>query len=151
MLRISRSYNEDENRDPVQDTIWMAGLKATRPRMAIAKALFNEKNPISITTLQKRLPNISSTSIYRTLEALVEHGSVDRINTGDLHPSYEMALGRKHHHHVICTRCGDIEDVEVVKDCPAQKVQHAALAKSKKFNSIFEHSLEFFGLCKKCA
>jgi len=131
--------------------IWMAGIKATQSRMAVAEILKAEKNPISIAELRKKLPLVSTASIYRTLEALVGAGNVNRINTGTPHASYEMAFGRKHHHHVICTKCGDTEDVETAKDCPALKVQHLARANSEKFFSITEHSLEFFGLCKKCA
>jgi len=133
--------------------IWMAELKATGPRMAIVKALYKEKYPISIAALQKKLPDISNTSIYRTLESLVEHDSVRRLNTGAIHPSYEISFGRRHHHHIICTECGDMEDIESVpvKNCPAQRAKDRIIDESKKFKIIYSHSLEFFGLCKKCA
>jgi Fur family ferric uptake transcriptional regulator len=151
MPRISQSYDENDNRDPIQDTVWMSGLKATKPRMAVVKALSDEDYPISITDLHKKIPEVSETSLYRTLEGLVEAGSVNRINTGASHSSYEISFGRKHHHHVICTKCGDMEDIESGKECPARKVEYMALANSDKFTSIKRHSLEFFGLCKKCA
>jgi Fur family ferric uptake transcriptional regulator len=153
MPSILDSYNEDENRDTAQDIIWMAGIKATKPRMVIVKALENEKHPVSIVALHRKMPEISRASIYRTLESLVEHGSVNRINTGGIHPSYEISFGRKHHHHIICTKCSDIEDVESIsmKKCPAQKAKDDILDDSKKFKVIHDHSLEFFGLCKKCA
>ena len=151
MARISKSYDEEKNRHPVQDVIWASGVKATQPRMAVVKALVNERRPISAFNLQTKLSKVSVASVYRILEAFVDSGVVDRINTGRVHAMYEISSGRKHHHHVICTRCGDMEDVETGKDCSALKVQHLAVAHSGKFSSISKHSLEFFGLCKKCA
>ena len=151
MPRIPQSFDEETNRDPVQDLIWSVGLKATSARMAVAGALLEEHAPVSVAELQKRLKSVSAASIYRTLETFVEKGVVSRINTGRAHASYELISGRKHHHHVICTTCGDMEDVEAGKDCVTRKTEHRILADSRKFASVSSHSLEFFGLCDKCA
>lgn len=119
--------------------------------MAVAAALLEERVPISVAELQKKLKSVSAASIYRTLESLVESGAASRINTGAAHASYELITGRKHHHHVICTRCGDTEDVVAGKECAAKKTEHKILADSQKFASLSSHSLEFFGLCDTCA
>jgi len=144
-------YNDEANRDMTKDIVWSSGLKATKPRIAIVNALFAQKHPISIVELHKIIkkdsPKISSTSIYRTLEVLVESGTVSRINIGKVHSSYEMINGRKHHHHIICKKCGDVEDVEM---CPIRSNIELYENQTKKFRLIQDHSLEFFGICKKC-
>ena len=155
MPRTPESYNEDLNIDPVQDLLWSSKLRATRPRIATVRALSLMKQPVSVMELhvavKKEISTINTTSIYRTLESLVESGDVSRINTGKVHASYEIVRGRKHHHHIICTKCGDIEDIEGLEKCPAKKITGFIESESKKFNIIHNHSLEFFGQCKKCS
>jgi Fe2+ or Zn2+ uptake regulation protein len=118
------------------------------------KALSREQNPISVAVIQQKIGkngSASTASLYRTLETLTENGIVNRIHLSRLQPFYELISGRKHHHHVTCDKCGDMEDVEAAKDCPAEKLRHRILDRSDKFAFVSNHSLEFFGLCKKCA
>ena len=149
---IPENYEFDSDRDLFEDIFRSTHLSVTAPRVAIVKALSKEIKPISIASLHeilvKDLPKINSTSVYRTLEALVKSGVVSRINTGKAHSSYEMIDGRKHHHHVICNKCGDMEDVET---CPVRSNIELYENHTKKFKVIQSHSLEFFGLCTKCA
>ena len=127
--------------------LWSRKMRATPGRMALLRELEKTPKPLSIAELHATLPSLNDASIYRAIEALVEGGLVDRIDTGTAHSSYELALGRSHHHHLICTSCGDIEDV---KDCLEQKTEQRVLATSKKFSSLSRHALEFFGMCNKC-
>ena len=146
------NYEFDSNRDVFEDIFLATHLSVTAPRIAIVKTLFKEIKPISVADLHKilvkELPKINSTSIYRTLEALVKSGVVSRINTGKTYSSYEMIDGRKHHHHIICNKCGDMEDVEM---CPVRSSVELYGNQTRKFKVIQSHSLEFFGLCTKCA
>jgi Fe2+ or Zn2+ uptake regulation protein len=57
---------------------------------------------------------------------------------------FESAL--HHHHHIVCTSCGTIEDFEL---CDLEKTTNHILSKSS-FSSITSHTLELFGVCKKC-
>ena len=138
-------------RNPAQDLLWSVAVRATLPRIAIVEALMEEKTPVSINVLcsilQKRASKISQASVYRTLEMLVDAGAVNLVSVGKTYPSYEISYGKKHHHHIICSECGDIEDIET---CPARSMSDYLAQSSKKFTSIHSHSLEFFGHCKKC-
>jgi Fe2+ or Zn2+ uptake regulation protein len=133
-------------------------MRATPGRIALLRVLDSEPKPLTSAEIAKKLDeshiqnsSLSRSSLFRVLESLVKTGLIHRINLGSPDSSYEIDFGRKHHHHVICTKCGDLEDIEVIKDCPARKIEYLALSKSEKFDSITDHSLEFFGLCKKCA
>ena len=139
-------------RNPAQDLLWSVSVRATLPRIAIVEALMEEKAPVSINVLcsilKKKAAKISQASVYRTLEMLVESGAVSRVNMGQMQNSYEILHGKKHHHHIICSECGDIEDIET---CPARSMSDYLAQNSKKFGAVHSHSLEFFGRCKKCA
>ncbi len=82
---------------------------------------------------------------YRTLSTFVEAGFVRQVELSAGKAFYEIA--GEHHHHVVCTTCNRIEDVDV---CLPDALSSTA-RKSSGFASIREHTLEFFGTCKRCA
>lgn len=125
------------------------GFRITTGRMKLLQLLSKAQKPLSVLEISKRwktkAPN--QTTLYRTLTALAKAGIVKRVdlNTSAVH--FEYTPGLPHHHHVICTDCGVIEDVE---DCSVEKLQTQIMHESKRFKSIYSHSLEFFGQCKGC-
>ena len=137
----------EDGKDGFRAMLWSKRFKATAGRLALLEILDKEKIPLSVVELVKKLPDQNQASIYRALEALVKARLVIRINSGKAHASYEVALGRIHHHHAVCTSCGLVEDIV---NCDSQELNVSARAQLKKFKSIESHSLEFFGLCKKC-
>ena len=149
MPRIPESFDEDTI-DLSCGILSSARIRITGQRLAILKVLQKESRPVSVERIRKELPSVNSSSVYRTVELLVEKGLASRINTGSAHASYELISGRKHHHHVVCTGCGDLEDVDAGQDCPAGKIERRVLSHSEKFTAVSSHSMEFFGLCRKC-
>jgi Fe2+ or Zn2+ uptake regulation protein len=138
-----------------RDMLRMRGLKATPGRIGLLRVLTAEPRPITSSEIKKKLETacppeeiLSRSAIFRTLESLIKSGLIHRINLGSPDSSYEIDFGRKHHHHIVCTSCGDIEDISY---CPAKRSQTDLIDETKKFKAIYTHSLEFFGLCKKCA
>ena len=128
--------------------LWSVRLKATPGRIALLEALQGEPHPISVDDLQKKLSKkLNRVSVYRALEDLVEASLVRRIDISKDHALYEMSVGRKHHHHAVCTSCGHIEDIS---GCHTQELMKEARRGAKGFSRIEDHSLEFFGICKKC-
>jgi Fe2+ or Zn2+ uptake regulation protein len=125
------------------------GLKATSGRLLILETLAKNQEPLSVVSLHKLVKRaVDQVTVYRTLEALVASGLVGTVDLRHGHAHYELAVGRKHHHHIICQSCGEIEDVDECDISPfVKKVQKD----SKKFGAISEHSLEFFGICKTCS
>ncbi|MDR3558139.1 MAG: Fur family transcriptional regulator [Candidatus Pacebacteria bacterium] len=129
--------------------LWTHKLRATKPRLELFDLLSKEKEPLSVLDIYKKIgARVDRATIFRTLEQFCKAGiSVKIISPFDDHSLYEMKSGRSHHHHVICVSCGDLEDVG---GCDAQDLNISARAHLKKFRSIQSHSLEFFGLCRKC-
>ncbi len=94
---------------------------------------------------------VHAATVYRSLELFIKAGLVHCINVGKDRTYYEITFGRTHHHHIICTSCGDIEDVNscFIMD-QEETTKPAQVFGLKKFRRVESHSLEFFGICMSC-
>ncbi|HUD04140.1 MAG TPA: transcriptional repressor [Candidatus Paceibacterota bacterium] len=133
-------------REEIRTLLRKEGYKATEGRIALISELAKKKEPQTILSLSKRLKGVfDETNIYRALESFITSGFVRKIDFQKSHGYYELTLG-EHHHHLVCTECGKVEDVDVCAD----KLEKKALKGAKSFSNIKDHSLEFFGVCKTC-
>ncbi len=125
-----------------------AGSKATPKRLELLEVLARQGAPLSVLKIQKLVRGkLNEVTLYRALEAFAAAGLVRRVDLGHDHAHYELAVGREHHDHVVCTSCGTVEDVE---GCALVPLEKKALEQSH-FLSIYSHNLEFFGLCRTCS
>ena len=104
--------------------------------------------------MHKVYPAIGLTTIYRTLEILVQMGLVFKFDFGDGRARYELAEGPKvirHHHHLVCTSCGRVSDYTDFIDEEVELLNQTEKGLSKKFNfKITNHLIQFYGVCNKC-
>jgi Fur family transcriptional regulator, ferric uptake regulator len=136
----------DKKQERLYFTVYLHGKgKVTDARINILSALSSVYKPLSIKNLQKLVTTHNITTFYRTLEMLVKMDLVKKIATSSGESLYETTIGRHHHHHITCTSCGLLEDVETCAPLPSQK-----LIKAKGFSTITNHTLEFFGVCSNC-
>lgn len=123
------------------------GYRATKPRVRLLSYLHTQGQPVGVVQIAKALRGAMDTvTIYRTLAAFQKSGLVREIYLGKGAPMYELA-DTHDHHHVVCTSCGKIEDVELEH----ADLERRALKQTASFSNISAHSLEFFGECKKCS
>jgi Fe2+ or Zn2+ uptake regulation protein len=126
-----------------------AGLRATPGRIELLLLLSKESKPLAVHQIEKKMKGaLNQVTLYRALEALEKAGIVSRVNLEHDHAHFELAVGRAHHHHAVCRACGLVEDIEVPH---AAVPQREAAKQAKSFASIDRYSLEFFGLCHRCA
>ena len=126
-----------------------SGYRATPGRLSLLQVLAKAEHPMAIHEIVAQLgTQMNQATVYRALEALADVGIVRRVDLQHAHAHYELSAGERHHHHLICRGCGLVEDVE---SCDVSVIAHTVLKGSKKFAAIHDHSLEFFGLCKKCS
>ena len=131
-----------------KEALKVAGFKATPKRLELLEALARVEEPLTVLAIQKLLRNkMNEVTLYRALEAFAAAGLVRRVDLNHDHAHYELAMGREHHDHAVCTNCGVVEDI---KGCALEPLEKKALVQSN-FRSIYSHNLEFFGLCKQCA
>jgi len=124
-----------------------SGYKATWPRLAILDVFTKAKKPISAQEIIDALHGvIDQATVYRTLKSLTEKGVVKQIDLRQNHAHYELT-NLAEHHHLICLRCGRVEDVH---RCGIENMQAAVLRSSRHFAEIRQHALEFYGMCKSC-
>jgi Fur family ferric uptake transcriptional regulator len=126
------------------------GCRVTAPRRLIIEELRGAGRCLTpqelYAALRARHPQagVGLTTVYRTLELLVELGAAQRFAQPNHEDKYIFCSPR-HHHHMICSRCGYVEEVE---GCLMPLVE-AALRRDTRFQ-IKEHALDFYGLCQEC-
>lgn len=120
------------------------GLKTTTARIAVIDHLEKQDNPIDVLSIVESLNNqADQATVYRTLEVLTEKGIVSRVEIGE--GKYRYELQKDDHHHLVCSNCGNISDIE---DKYMEKIEKEI--REKKGFLVKSHSLEFFGVCRSC-
>jgi Fur family peroxide stress response transcriptional regulator len=120
-------------------------LKITPARLAIFETLFKIKHPETAQEIYKKLKNIDLVTLYRTLDSFEKRGLVRKV---DLHKDavyYEF--NTEHHHHIVCTKCGTVEDFKL---CNINLLTKKIIKNALNFKVINEHCLELFGICNAC-
>lgn len=125
------------------------GLKSTRQRSLIIDVFFDMHGHLSVEEVWARVrqddARVSVATVYRTMKLLAESGLAHARNFGDGQTRYEPAVGREHHDHLICTRCGTIIEFE---NDQIERMQDA-VARRHGFK-VTSHKMELYGLCKSC-
>lgn len=128
----------------------------TMPREAILDLLSRTSRHLSAkeiyAALLKLYPGIGLTTVYRTLDLLERTGLIKKFNFGLGENRYEFASENKpHHHHLICTKCGQIIDYSDFADEELELVEKSAKHLADKYKFIVQdHNIEFYGLCQQC-
>lgn len=88
-------------------------------------------------------PNVSLATVYRTIDLLRRTGSV-RPLPAEGKATY-VHCHRGHHHHLVCTSCGAVEETSLCAAPSAAKLRrrHGFVAES--------HELDIYGRCRNCA
>jgi Fe2+ or Zn2+ uptake regulation protein len=135
-------------RDSVAETLHSHGFRATSQRIVIAEELERLGHHVSAEEVRDavaaRLPNVSLPTVYATLEVLEECGLVRRIAAG--HDRALFDAGPRGHHHMVCRRCGRIEDLAA----PAKLSPALAAAADAGFRADGAEVV-IRGLCAECA
>ncbi len=127
-------------------------LSITSPRKLIIEEIIKNNNPISIESLQERLERkVALSTLYRALNDLKSAEIIKEFTTTDSITMFEViSLSEEHHHHLFCTNCGKIIDIDLSKKFE-KSVDVEVTKIEKKFNyKITEHTLELLGLCSEC-
>lgn len=88
-------------------------------------------------------------TVYRHLQTFAQQGRVDAVRSDDGEMLYRWcgdgATGR-HHHHLVCRRCGRAEEIE------APEVERWAESTAARFGFTgVDHTVELAGTCPACA
>ena len=126
------------------------GRRLTAVREEMFELILNSAAPISAPDLVKKLKvkfsTINKTTVYRQIDFLLERGLVEELMFNDGVRRYEIDEGKEHHHHLICRTCQNIEDIVLKNDLKGEEKE----IKQTHGFAVEKHTLEFFGVCKKC-
>lgn len=132
--------------DPAQ-LFRQAGAPYTVQRHAIWEALSQRRDHPTADTIYDAVsggvPGLSRTTVYRTLETLVQIGLATRISHPGAAVRYDPKTTR--HHHLICDDCGAVVDLESAQldALPFPDLDAGGFR-------VRDFSVSFAGLCTHC-
>lgn len=123
------------------------GLKVTPQRQLIFRLLHgNAAHPTAEAVFEAaraEMPTISLKTVYQTLNDLAEMGELHALDLGTGAARFDPNIDR--HHHLVCTQCGSVRDVEVDASTLAPP------ARTLDGFTVETTDVVFRGLCASCA
>lgn len=128
------------------------GQRYTGSRRRVVNVLGAAGQPLTIPEILSRDAELAQSSVYRNLIVLEQAGVVTKVVTSSEWARYELAEDLTgHHHHLVCSACGLVRDVELP---PQLETSIDALLASVGVEAGFvieNHRLDLVGRCKECA
>ena len=125
-------------------------LKMTRERRALLEHVLSVRGHFDVDDLLLRLRRsghrVSRATLYRNLPRLVESGLIHKVEMARGQARYEPMVGRHHHDHMVCLRCGTILEFESPE---VERIQEEA-CRRKRF-VMTGHTHQIRGYCESCA
>ncbi len=124
------------------------GVRPTRQRLTVLSELMIEDDDATAQELHERLrrrgERLGLATVYRTLGILADEGVIDVLSHRPGELCYRLC-GDGHHHHLVCSSCHrvvELEDCELDPWLDRISAAHGFVATS--------HRLEVAGLCGDC-
>lgn len=130
-----------------------AGLRVTRPRLAVLTALEQRPHASSDEVIRavRAVETMSTQAGYDVLNTLADRGLVRRIQPAGSVARYELRTG-DNHHHLVCRRCGGVTDV----DCAVGETPCLVPGDDGGFGVdggfvVDEAEVTYWGTCPSCS
>lgn len=124
-----------------------SGLTATHQRQVlyeVIQGMDGHPSPEEIyVRVRRRIPSVSVATVYKNLHLFVTSGMLREVSPH--HGTLRVEMNRDPHHHLVCTRCKSITDLDA-------EAFHLSLEHQKlppKFQ-VERFTLEILGLCPAC-
>ena len=133
----------------IDELIRSHGLRRTPQRQAtleaVAAAAGHATAEEIVKRVRKKLPAVSPSTIYRTLASLEQVGILCHAHLGHTASVYHVGTAGLHQH-LVCERCGRLQEVSDSLTEPFAK----SLQRAYKFRANFTH-FAVLGECSECA
>ncbi|KQW08351.1 Fur family transcriptional regulator [Leifsonia sp. Root4] len=130
-----------------EERLRSAGLKVTAPRLAVLDVVQHPGHRSAediFGAIGTALPNSSMQAVYGVLAALEGAGLLRKIEPAGSPALYENRIG-DNHHHLVCTGCQAVQDVDcVIGEAPCLTPH------STHGFEIQTAEVTFWGLCADC-
>lgn len=143
---------EEHRHDREQFERVLESFKATRipERLAILDIFLATELHVSISEIMEMVgearPELRDRAfLQETMAMFCQYGFAQRLDFENQEPRYEHLHLGQHHDHLICTKCGLIQEFE---DNVLETLQ-LKIAESFDFH-VLQHKTEIYGLCDQC-
>lgn len=137
----------------VEQKLIEAGHRVTAPRQAVLECIAGQGSTFTAADLVdafKSMPSVGRATIFRTIDLLVDLQLLERVHleaSGASGYAYVLCgLGDQHHHHTVCTECGEVSNLE---GCFLDVRRLRGLSEASSFR-VDDHHLELYGVCARC-
>jgi Fur family ferric uptake transcriptional regulator len=124
----------------------------TANRREIVEVLAGADRPLTITEIVDAASSVPVSSAYRSLTVLADARVVRRVAGNDDTGRFELAedLSGEHHHHLICSNCGTVEDLAASPRLERALADAAKAAADDADFEVHEHRIDLVGRCANC-
>jgi len=129
-----------------------ADQRYTTKRQQLVQVLAATERPLTIAEILQAAQGVPQSSAYRNLAVLTDAGVVRRVQGADENGRFELAedLSGHHHHHLICTACGTVEDVAASPRLERALAEAGRAAADAVGFQVSEHRIDLVGRCVTC-
>ncbi|TME82514.1 MAG: transcriptional repressor [Chloroflexi bacterium] len=149
LARRDQQYHLGVVETIAQAALQQTGVRLTPQRLAIAAVLAQTGKETSAQELYERVRKkhayIGRATVFRSLETLVSAGLAQRLERPG-HISAYVWCEPGHHHHLICTTCRTVEDLDEEAVAPLAET----IARQRGFR-VDHATLDFYGECRSCS
>lgn len=121
------------------------GIRPSMQRIAIMEYLLSHATHPTVDTiycdLLPKMPTLSRTTIYNTLELFREKGAIRVLNIDNKTAHYDGDISG--HAHFICHRCGKIYDVRI----PRELIMQLSMIPK---HLVEQTEINYNGVCSEC-
>jgi len=129
-------------------TLNAAGKRVTNQRALILEIIRRGEGHLDADEIyrraRQRVPRLSLSTVYRTLQMLKKLGLVEELHFDEEHHHYELKPSAEHHH-LICLGCGRVIEFHY----PLSRYIKRSVPEAKGFD-VAETEVRMSGYCSKC-
>lgn len=134
--------------DKILTNLRQKGYRITPQREWVAQAVASHTNHFTAEMVsdfvQRKSKAVNLTTIYRTLDLLVDEGMISRSDLGKGQVIYANQL-HGHHIHLVCRNCRQVTNAQISCAEPLE----AILKRDYEFDLDLKH-ISLFGICSNC-
>ncbi len=130
--------------DGLADRLRRGGRRLSASRREVLAAVVCAGDYFTAEDILRALPRAGRATVFRTLRLLLEQDLVCRVVLEDGSTRYRLSTSG-HHHHLVCSGCGRVEDF---RGCDVSGLIGDLVAATDF--EIEGHGLEVYGRCGRC-
>ncbi|NLZ94563.1 MAG: transcriptional repressor [Bacteroidales bacterium] len=135
-------------RDELTEYLTLRKHRKTSERYAILDHIYSIDGHFNMDSLYNSMLEanfrVSRSTLYNTIELLLDCGLVVKHQFGANAAQYERAYGNENHDHIICVDCGEVRETR------NNLISEAQLKKIRRFKVSY-YSMYIYGICSKCS